>query len=51
MKDIIKRYILKTLELQETRLNCVNLGFSPSTDIKIELDMIRQAKELIDKKL
>ena len=34
MNDIIKQYIIKTLELQQTRLKCINLGFNPSKDVK-----------------
>lgn len=51
MKNILKQYILKLLELQETKLKCINLGLSPTEDIKVELDMIKQAKQLIKNKL
>lgn len=40
MNDIIKQYIIKTLELQQTRLKCINLGFNPSKNVKVELDLI-----------
>ena len=33
-------YYIETLELQQTRLKCINLGFNPSKDVKVELDLI-----------
>lgn len=51
MEEIIKQYILKTLELQETKIKCINLGFKQSEENKIELEMIKKAKELINNKL
>lgn len=51
MEEIIKQYILKTLELQETRINCINLGVKKSSENKIELEMIKKAKELVNNKL
>lgn len=51
MEEIIKEYILGLLELQKTKLECINLGFSRDKQIKVELDMIKQAKELVENKL
>lgn len=50
-EDIAKEYILGLLRLQKTRLECINLGFNPSEDIKVELDLIEEAQNLINNKL
>lgn len=47
---IIKLYILKLLELQETRLNCINLGFSKDREIKGELELVGKAIEFMKQK-
>lgn len=47
MDKLVITYINQLLELQETRLRCINLGFSPSRDIKVELDLIKQSKEFM----
>lgn len=51
MEKQIKKYILVLLEYQKTRLECINLGFSPSNQTKIELKMIEEAKKLVKNKL
>ena len=51
MEKQIKKYILVLLEYQETRLECINLGFSKSDETKIELKMIEEAKKLVKDKL
>lgn len=51
MEKQIKEYILVLLEYQKTRLECINLGFSPSDETKIELKMIEKAKKLVKDKL
>lgn len=50
MSEIIKEYIIKTLELQKTRLKCINLGFNPSKDVKVELDLIDLSLKEIEKR-
>lgn len=47
MRKIVIKYILTLLEYQETILKCVNLGFNQDKHIKVELDLIKEAKELI----
>lgn len=51
MEKQIKEYILVLLEYQKTRLECINLGFNPSNQTKIELKMIEEAKRLVKNKL
>lgn len=46
-KQIVKEYILALLDLQKTRLECINLGFNKSETIKAELDLIEEAKKFI----
>lgn len=50
-RKIVRKYILALLDLQETRLKCINLGFNKSEEIKAELDLIEEAKKEIGKKL
>lgn len=50
-ENIIKEYILGLLRLQKTKLKCINLGFNPSKIIKVELDLIEEAQNLINNKL
>ena len=45
IEEITKKYIVNLLELQETKLESVNLGFYQSPSIKMELDLIKRAKE------
>lgn len=49
MEKLVITYINKILELQETRLKCINLGLNPTEHIKVELDLIKEAKELLKK--
>lgn len=46
-RKIVRKYILALLDLQETRLKCINLGFNKSEEIKAELDLIEEAKKFI----
>ena len=46
-RKIVRKYILALLDLQETRLKCINLGFNKSEKIKAELDLIEEAKKFI----
>ncbi len=50
MNEIIKEYIIKTLELQKTRLKCINLGFNPSKNVKVELNLIDLSLKEIEKR-
>lgn len=50
MDNILKTYITKLLELQETRLKCINLGYNPSESVKIELELIKMALKELDKR-
>lgn len=49
-EEIIQTYILQLLELQETKLNCINLGFDNSRDTRIEKEIIKDSKEYLKKK-
>ena len=49
LEEITKKYIMKLLELQETKLKCINLGLNQSETIKVELSLIKKAKELVNK--
>ncbi len=49
LEEITKKYIVKLLELQEVRLESENLGCCQSKSIKVELDLIKKAKELLRK--
>lgn len=45
MKSYCKDYIIKLLELQKMKLECINLGFNKSEDTKIEIALIKQCIE------
>lgn len=49
-RKIVRKYILALLDLQETRLKCINLGFNKSEEIKAELYLIEEAKKFIKRK-
>ena len=49
-RKIVRKYILAILDLQETRLKCINLGFNKSEEIKAELYLIEEAKKFIKRK-
>lgn len=50
MEEIVKDYIVKLLELQETKLKCINLGYSPDKVIKAELSLIKLALKEIERR-
>lgn len=47
--EIIKKYIMALIEFQETKLESENLGYCQSKSTKVELDLIKRAKELLNK--
>lgn len=49
LEEITRKYIINLLELQETRLESINLGFDQNELIKVELNLIKKAKELLKK--
>lgn len=49
IEEIVKKYIMNLLELQETKLESENLGYCQSKSTKVELDLIKRAKELLNK--
>lgn len=51
MEEIIKTYIINLLELRETKLKCINLGVNQSRETRVELEMIKKAKKLVNNKL
>lgn len=50
MERIIQRYIMSLLEWQETKLKCINLGWTNSKEIKIEIELIEQCKKYLKNK-
>ncbi len=51
MEKLIKRYVMQLLELQETKLKCINLGFNSDKNTKVELSLIEEAKKRVKNKL
>lgn len=53
MDQIIKDYILSLLELEETKLKCINFGIFVAKNEKgeVELNMIKAAKEIVKREL
>ena len=51
MKSLLIKYIKQLLEFQETKLKCINLGYTSSNDIRLEIEIIKECKELIEKEL
>lgn len=51
MENLIKDYILGLLRWQETKLKCINLGWTSNKEIKAELELIKKAKKIVDEKM
>ena len=50
-EKLIKEYILKLLDYEETKLKCINLGWTRNETIKCEIKMLKDAKTLVKNKL
>lgn len=48
LDGLVKQYVLQSLELNATRLRCINLGWTSNKDIGAELSLIKMAKEKIE---
>lgn len=47
--EIIKKYIMTLIEFQEIKLESENLGYYQTKATKVELELIKSAKELLNK--
>jgi len=49
LDGLLKQYVLKSLDLQATKLKCINLGWSRDQEIASELEIIKACKQKIEK--
>lgn len=48
-EEIIKKYIIALIEFQEVKLESEYLGYYQTKATKVELELIKSAKELLNK--
>lgn len=47
LRKICKEYILTLLKLQQTKLECINLGFNKSDTTLVELNLIENSSKFL----